>query len=326
MNESSDVLSNVQHEMSDSSVMSITPLVSVNMITYNHGAYLAEAIEGVVAQKTDFPIELIIGEDCSTDNTREIALDYQRRYPHLIRVIYSDKNVGMQKNGARTQARARGKYIATCEGDDYWTDNYKIAKQVDFLEKNRNYSACSHHCFIVDGNNKKISKTNFISTPSILYIEDILKEKKQETRTCSLVYRKEFLPYPWPEWALKVYAVDNLIRVFMAEKGPIYVMKDYMACYRRHHGGVWSSLKGKQIYQYKLNDLNILKQYLNNRFDSILRFRTDKLNYLFSRYIENNNVEKLKAVIKIFRYPNYVVAHPIQVIARLLFIIINIIK
>jgi len=72
-------------------------MVSVEMITYNHGPYLAEAIEGVIAQKTDFPIELVIGEDCSTDNTRDIALDYQRRYPHLIRVIYSDRNVGREQ-------------------------------------------------------------------------------------------------------------------------------------------------------------------------------------------------------------------------------------
>ena len=81
-------------EISDPSVMAVKPLVSVLMITYNHGPYIADAIEGVVSQKTDFPMELIIGEDCSTDNTRKIALDYQRRYPETIRVIYSDRNVG----------------------------------------------------------------------------------------------------------------------------------------------------------------------------------------------------------------------------------------
>jgi glycosyltransferase involved in cell wall biosynthesis len=110
------------------------PLVSVEMITYNHAPYIAKAIEGVLHQKTTFPFELVIGEDCSPDGTREIVFDYQKKYPELIRVITSNKNVGAAKNGSRTGKACLGKYIAFCEGDDYWRRPEKLGMQVDYLE------------------------------------------------------------------------------------------------------------------------------------------------------------------------------------------------
>jgi glycosyltransferase involved in cell wall biosynthesis len=110
------------------------PLVSVSMITYNHAPYVAQAIQGVLEQKTKFCVELVIGEDCSTDGTREIVFEYQKRYPDIVRVVTSDNNVGAQKNGYRTTKACRGKYIAFCEGDDYWHHPYKLQKQVDYFE------------------------------------------------------------------------------------------------------------------------------------------------------------------------------------------------
>ena len=110
------------------------PLVSARMITYNHAPYIARAIEGVLQQKTNFPFELVIGEDCSTDGTREIVFEYQKKYPDIIRVITSDSNVGSKKNGHRTSQACRGKYIAYCEGDDCWHHPGKLQKQVDYME------------------------------------------------------------------------------------------------------------------------------------------------------------------------------------------------
>ncbi len=110
------------------------PLVSVKMITYNHAPFIAQAIEGVLQQKTNFPFELVIGEDCSIDGTREIVFEYQKKHPDIIRVVTSDKNVGMTKNGLRTMKACQGKYIAFCEGDDYWHHPLKLQKQADYLE------------------------------------------------------------------------------------------------------------------------------------------------------------------------------------------------
>lgn len=118
------------------------PLVTVRTSTYQHGAFIRQCIEGVLMQKTAFPFEFIIGEDFSTDGTRQIVFEYAQRYPNVIRVITADYNVGMKANGTRCMRRARGKYIALCEGDDYWTDPLKLQKQVDFLEANLEYSVC----------------------------------------------------------------------------------------------------------------------------------------------------------------------------------------
>ena len=112
------------------------PLVSVKMITFNHARFIARAIEGVLQQKTNFPFELVIGEDCSTDGSREIAFRYREKYPDIIRIVTSDKNVGMKKNGYRTTKSCKGKYIAFCEGDDFWHHPEKIQKQADYLQAN----------------------------------------------------------------------------------------------------------------------------------------------------------------------------------------------
>lgn len=122
------------------------PLVSVAMITYNHRPYIEDAVQSILRQKTDFRVELVIGEDCSTDDTREMVLDLQRRYSNVIRVVTTEKNVGMRKNGARTMAACQGKYVAFCEGDDYWHDPNKLAKQIAYLENRPDYSMVHSHC------------------------------------------------------------------------------------------------------------------------------------------------------------------------------------
>lgn len=110
------------------------PLVSVKMLTYNHAPYISQAIEGILQQKTNFPFELVIGEDCSFDGTRAIVFEFQKKYSDIIRVITSDKNVGASKNSYRTMKACRGKYIAFCEGDDYWHRPDKLQQQVSYLE------------------------------------------------------------------------------------------------------------------------------------------------------------------------------------------------
>jgi len=121
-------------ETSDPAVMCKQPLVTVKMLTYNHEPYIAQAIEGVLMQETGFPIELVIGEDCSTDRTREIVLGYQKRHPGAIRVLTSERNVGASRNSVRTALACRGAYIALCEGDDYWIHPRKLQMQVGIME------------------------------------------------------------------------------------------------------------------------------------------------------------------------------------------------
>ena len=132
-------------------------LVSVVMITYNHEPYIRKAIDCILGQKTGFLFELLIGEDCSTDGTREIVFDYQKRYPDIVKVITSDMNVGVHKNLFRTEKASCGEYIAYCEGDDYWHHPEKLQKQVDYMES---HVKCGLVCsdfdrFIVASQNRK---------------------------------------------------------------------------------------------------------------------------------------------------------------------------
>lgn len=130
-------------ETSDAERLCRHPVVSVQMITYNHEAYIRQAIEGVMMQETDFEFELVIGEDCSQDKTREICFEYQRKYPDKIRVLWWYENVSkFGGNGRRTRAHCRGEFIALCEGDDYWTDPLKLQKQVQVMRKHPEIGFC----------------------------------------------------------------------------------------------------------------------------------------------------------------------------------------
>lgn len=124
-------------EISRPEVMAEEPLVSVLMLAYRHEAYIAQAIESVLAQECDFPFELIIAEDCSPDHTRPIAEGYVARHPAVVRIVTGEANVGMMPNFFRALEKCRGKYIAFCEGDDYWNDEAKLRKQVTEIEKNQ---------------------------------------------------------------------------------------------------------------------------------------------------------------------------------------------
>lgn len=131
------------------------PLVSVRCITYNHEPYIAQAIDGFLMQKTDFPFEVIIHDDASTDKTADIIREYERKYPLIIKPIYQTENQYSKRNGSIAKAidpKLKGKYIAFCEGDDYWIDPNKLQMQVDFLEKNPEYGMCytKTKCYIQD--------------------------------------------------------------------------------------------------------------------------------------------------------------------------------
>lgn len=124
--------------------------VSVIVLSYNHERYITQALDSILMQKTDYRYEILIGDDCSQDRTAEILKEYQRKYPDVIRLFLWEKNLGAARNSYELLTRAKGRYLATCEGDDYWTDPKKLQIQVDFLEKNPAYVGVTHHFTIVN--------------------------------------------------------------------------------------------------------------------------------------------------------------------------------
>ena len=179
------------------------PLVSVAMITYNHAPYIVQAIEGILQQETNFPIELVIGEDCSTDGTREIVFDYKKRHPDIIKIVTSDRNVGACKNTVRTERACRGKYIAFCEGDDYWHHPKKLQKQIDFLETHPDYGLVHSkikECYVETGHTIEKSNPFFKSRKPISDNDDgnlffKILTRNYSVRTCSVCVRKKLLDY-----------------------------------------------------------------------------------------------------------------------------------
>jgi len=173
------------------------PLVSVQMITYNHAPFIVQAIEGVLQQKTNFPFELVIGEDCSTDGTREIVFEYQKKHPDIIRVITSDKNVGAKKNGYRTIKACQGKYIAFCEGDDYWHHPYKLQNQAGYLESHPECGMVFADCDVYYNRSMKLIRnirySSGYQSPEKLSIEQILGNDKirRWPWTCTAMIRRD---------------------------------------------------------------------------------------------------------------------------------------
>ncbi len=203
-------------EISDPEMLSDAPLVSVKMITYNHAPYIAEAIEGVLRQETDFPIELVVGEDCSTDGTREIVLDYQRRHPGVICVVTSEKNVGMHANSLRTYNACRGRYIAYCEGDDYWHHPKKLQLQVGHLERHPECGLVYSDVDRLDATTgrrveKAYSRAHAGFSYSGVLVDRIINEPP--LYTCTAVVRRALL--------------DEIYRECTFEFSGAFLMKDY---------------------------------------------------------------------------------------------------
>lgn len=131
------------------------PCVSVIVLTYNHERYIARALDSILMQKGNFSFEILIGDDASQDGTVKVLKEYKEKYPQKIRLFLNTENIGATKNSYQLLINAKGKYLATCEGDDYWTDPEKIKYQIQFLKEHPKMVGCSHYCTVVDENEKK---------------------------------------------------------------------------------------------------------------------------------------------------------------------------
>ena len=240
------------------------PLLSIASIAYNHEEFIVQAIDSWLMQKTKFDFEIVIGEDCSTDNTLQIIKEYQRKQPDLIKIITSGKNEGMHANFTRTLKACKGTYIALCEGDDYWTDSTKLQKQVDFLESNNDYSGIAHGVDILyeDVYDKEIP---FIDR-DIDTLEDAFNYFYP---TCSLVFRKCVIRDEIINLVsnLEYLGGDKVTLLVLFKNGRLKYCKYKMAVYRKHKGGIsYSGKMKKQLIGIgSVKSFNIFKRYFKNK-------------------------------------------------------------
>lgn len=228
------------------------PLVSVCLITYNQKDSIRRAIEGVLEQKADFPFELIIGEDASRDETREVVLEYQRHYPQVIRVLISEGNVGATRNFWRVLKAARGKYLAFLEGDDYWVAPEKLASQCELLAKSPSSMLCAANTQIVvareEGREEVVGTFVRKSGPHAL-LRDVLV---QQYHVSSCLMRAELLVDIEQWYRLYGNVYDIAMLCLAAKAGPI-VYWDKVVSVRRSTGkGVFSVLTSVEQYAFDI--------------------------------------------------------------------------
>lgn len=226
------------------------PLVSVCCITYNHERYIEDALEGFLIQRTEFPFEILIHDDASTDRTADIVREYEARYPKLIRTIFQTEN---QYSKGRTKVnfefnfpRAKGEYLALCEGDDFWVDHLKLEKQVDYMRAHPAYSVCGHWVEIVDEKGHKLVPTRFMGSqfPSDFSISHVLANMGIHVN--SFLFRRscllDYVPRnPGFERFRKAPGGDDPLMWILLSCGKGHCIPVSMSKYRVHEGGVWNS-------------------------------------------------------------------------------------
>ena len=299
--------------------MSNNALVGIFCVTYNHEKYIKDCLEGFVKQKTNFKFEAVVYDDCSTDDTRDIIKEYAKKFPDIIKPILSEVNIAQSKGfyylNERVHSRLNSKYIAYCEGDDYWTDEFKLQKQVDFLEANPDYTVCFHPVKIVYqdfGFNKpdeifpdeKLVKKglnfdnllycNFIQTNSVMYRWAFNNVKFEK------YYPKDIMPGDW------------YFHLLHAKRGKIMMLKDVMSVYRRNPNGIWSNVTNNDslhlkygieeinfYYEVYKNIVDSSESYLNNTFAPALK----NVLTVYQKHNQNEKVKKILEKYSDFIYP-----------------------
>lgn len=248
-------------------------MVSVCMITYNHEAYIAQAIESVLNQQCNFRFEFIIAEDCSKDNTRAIVGEYFERYPEIIVPVLPAVNQGAMKNFVNALTMCKGKYIAVLEGDDYWIDMQKLQKQVDFLEANPDFTMCFSSVQIKDelGWNWDYSQYYPALTSDVVTMEDFVMSTMNIIPTPTILI-KNLLPKPLPAFFVNALAGDMSLQLLIADKGKAKYFAEPTAVYRNHGGGVTKSKENIEKGEAALEQVYIgAMAYFGSRHEKLFR-------------------------------------------------------
>lgn len=244
------------------------PLVSVIMLTYNHEKYIAQALDSVLMQKTDFDYEVLIGDDASTDGTVNILKSYQSRFSDRIHLFLNRENTGATRNAYRLLIRAKGQYLASCEGDDYWTDPEKLSIQVKFLQAHPELVGCAHYCDIVDekGIKWKKQKLSWIHYKKRFTIHDFqglfMPGQPNTYVRKNIISQLNDLPV---FYQLHPQIGDRTLMLLFLLKGDFGLIPKSMSAYRKKRNGSLS-VTGLS-YQNKAegwkNDYNLINAYEN---------------------------------------------------------------
>lgn len=275
-------------------------MVSICCLTYNHEKYIRRTLDGFVNQKTDFNYEILIHDDCSTDNTVEIIKEYENKYPRLIKPVYQKENQysrGIKVSNIFQFPRARGKYIALCEGDDYWCDEYKLQCQFDALENNPDCSFCTHIVQHINEAGDLVNRFHPSSSLSLLLNEGIISSNKVfknilpktviPFQTSSYFFKREYIIEYLETISEKLNFLDFgdvPLSWYLYTRGDCYFINKKMSCYRESSIGSWSEKHGDIKSNLKHSEqvidfFNIFNNYTSNSYNILIEFLIKKYRY-----------------------------------------------
>jgi glycosyltransferase involved in cell wall biosynthesis len=238
--------------------------VSVLLTTYDQKPYIAQALESVLMQRTDFAWELLVGEDCSKDGTRDIVLDYAKRWPERIRVFLPEVNQGGHANFARLLRAARGRYLAWLEGDDYWTDPEKLQKQLEYLEEHPDVVLCFHRALVVNeddaGRAPRVSNARQAPLTTIRHLC-----RGNYIHTVSSMFRSGVIE-DLPQWFYSLPTGDWPLFVLLAQHGAIGFLDEVMCVYRKHGAGLWARRSRAEKRAANVQVAEVLLRHVERRF------------------------------------------------------------
>ncbi|MDH3254102.1 MAG: glycosyltransferase [Acidobacteriota bacterium] len=235
-------------------------LVSVCVISYNQEAFIAEALDSILAQRVDFDIEIVISDDYSTDDTPRIIEDYSNRFPDVVRFTGRTKNVGCIKNFFENLAASRGQYVALLDGDDYWTDDRKLERQISVLEAEPDLGGVFHDAWIEDeASGQRRLRIGERKIDRTVGIHSLILEKNISTST--MTFRNCLDWSALPEWALRAPVGDYPLALLVAGRGPWRYLPEVMSVYRSHGAGVWGGLSVEAQLEKDRGFLQLLEDH-----------------------------------------------------------------
>ncbi len=284
----------------------VEPLLSVACIAYNHENYISDALDGILMQETDFPFEIIVHDDCSTDNTVNILKEYAKKYPKIIKLILQKENQYSQgiKPDKACIENAVGKYIAMCEGDDYWVDPAKLQIQIDEMRKVEDCQLSFHSSIDKweDNSRKDGVTTKHADGNKIFTISEVILGGGGFCPTVSLIFEKEAVDN-MPEWFDKAPFGDYFLQIFGSLKGGALYIDRPMAVYRRNTSESWSNrMQDVKVREERFEKMMVsfddLDRCLDKQFHSeITKIKSDFYLALALAYLDDNNFKKFDKTI-----------------------------
>ena len=289
------------HQVRTSNELSPAPLVTVAVLAYNHERFIEPAIESVLAQRTSFPIQILVGEDCSTDHTREILTRLDARHPGRLTLLFRESNLGLSRNLQDCREKAAGRYFAILEGDDYWIDSGKLQKTADAMEAHPDWSMVFHSARIFHDDGSRSELIAPVNPPDApLGVHEMLLENRVPTHSVSMF--RQGLIVRTPEWHNRLRNGDWALNVMHADQGPIGFIPDVMTAYRVHQGGLWSGSKSFDRWQQTILLFDCLEEYFQGRYLKEIRHgRELLLNQLRERVADLEKIEHRYLAMKLDR-------------------------